>query len=229
MGGFAALALAWLAIVGGALVARIEPWRTARAAFIAVPFMLAAVPLIFTRTGESLGTVALGPLVLTIGGEGLREFATIALKSWVSVQAALLLAFTTPFHDLVEGLRRLRLPRIMVAIMSFMYRYLGVLTDEATRMLRARASRSADPGTGRAGGTLAWRAAGTGHLVGSLFLRAYERSERVHAAMLARGFEGDIRHLEGPRPSGLALAAFIALVAALVAFELAAHAWLPRL
>ena len=105
-------------------------------------------------------------------------FATIALRSWICVQAALLLAFTTPFHELVDGLRELRLPQVMVSIISFMYRYLGVLADEATRMSRARASRSADP-DGHGGGSLAWRAKVTGAMVGSLFLRSYERGERI--------------------------------------------------
>jgi cobalt/nickel transport system permease protein len=155
-------------------------------------------------------------------------FTTIALKSWISVQAALLLSFTTPFHDLIDGLRELRLPRIMVAIIGFMYRYMAVLTDEATRMLRARAARSADP-AGRGGGSLRWRATVTGGMVGSLFLRSYERSERIYAAMQARGFDGEFRYLAGPAIRPAQLAAFALLVLALVAFELLAHAWVPRL
>jgi cobalt/nickel transport system permease protein len=180
-----------------------------------------------TRPGEPLGTFDLGPLTLTVSGQGIREFSTIALKSWVSVQAALLLAFTTPFHDLADALRQLRLPRIMVAIVSFMYRYLAVLGDEAGRMNRARAARSASL-DGRPGGSLRWRASVTGRMVGSLFLRAYERGERVYAAMQARGFEGEIRHLHG-RPVRIAeyaaLGVVLACSGALVA---AAHLWLPR-
>jgi cobalt/nickel transport system permease protein len=168
-------------------------------------------------------------VALTISGDGLRQFTTIALKSWVSVQAALLLAFTTPFHELVDGLRQLRLPRIMVAIISFMYRYLAVLGEEATRMTRARAARSA--GTrdgGKGGGSIRWRARVTGAMVGSLFLRSYERSERIYAAMQARGFEGEFRHLHGRplRPAEVALLGTILLLC--TSFTLAAHLWLPR-
>jgi cobalt/nickel transport system permease protein len=108
--------------------------------------------------------------VLTVSGQGLREFATIGIKSWVSVQAALLLAFTTPFPDLVEALRRLHLPRLLVAIIGFMYRYLAVLTGEAGRLNRARLSRSAVV-EGRGGGSLRWRARVVGGMVGSLFAR----------------------------------------------------------
>ena len=127
-----ALAIAWLGLAApldaGAASGR-SAWR--RSAFFALPFVLAALPLVFTRPGDPLGTIEIGPLALTISGQGLREFTTIALKSWVSVQAALLLSFTTPFPDLVEALRRLRVPRLLVAIIGFMYRYLAVLAGEA--------------------------------------------------------------------------------------------------
>jgi cobalt/nickel transport system permease protein len=228
VGSFVAIGIGWLGVVAAALVARLGPFRTVRGSFIALPFMVAVLPLVFTRTGELLGTVDLGPVTLTVSGEGLREVATIVLKSWVSVQAALLLTFTTPFHDLIEGLRALRMPRIMVAIIGFMYRYLEVLTTEAGRMLRARAARSADAGTGRGGGTLRWRGRVAGNLVGSLFLRSYERSERIHGAMLARGFDGEFRYLAGPPLRPTALAAFATTLAGLAVFVVAAHLWLPR-
>jgi cobalt/nickel transport system permease protein len=229
VGAYPALLLAWLGLVALATVAHLGPWRTARGAFFALPFMLAALPLVFTRPGDPLGTAQLGPLAVTVSGEGLRQFTTIALKSWVSVQAALLLSFTTPFHALVDGLRELRLPRIMVAIISFMYRYLDVLAGEAGRMSRARAARSAAAPSGRGGGTLRWRASVTGHMVGSLFLRSYERSERIYAAMLARGFDGELRSMPGPPLSTGTLVAFASALAVLVAFELAAHVWIPTL
>jgi cobalt/nickel transport system permease protein len=226
VGAYAALGVAWLCVIVVSAAAHLGMFRPARRAFLAAPFLLAAFPLIFTRPEDPLGTFALGPLTLTISGEGLRLFTTIALKSWISVQAALLLAFTTPFHELVDALRQLRLPAIMVAIISFMYRYLAVLADEATRMTRARAARSAAPDRGRGGGSIAWRARVTGGLVGSLFLRSYERSERIYAAMQARGFEGEVRHLHSRalRASeyaviGLVLAACLAFVVAVNALQ----------
>lgn len=227
MGGFVALGLGWLATLGMARLARVGTFRAPRMAFLALPFALAALPLVVTRTGEPLGTLELGPIALAISGQGLREFATILLKSWISVQAALLLAFTTPFHDLVDGLRQLRLPWLMVAIVGFMDRYLGVLTGEAGRMTRARAARSAAPG-GRGGGSIRWRAAVTGHLVGTLFLRSYERSERIYLAMQARGFEGRRPAAGGPAFGPRRLAWLGLGLALLAGFEVAAHAWLPR-
>lgn len=224
VGAFLALGVMWLALVAASTVARLGPLKLSRNGFIAAPFLLAAVPLIFVRTGDPLGTI--GPL--TVSGEGLRMFASIALKAWLSVQAALLLTFTTPFHDLVDALRDLRLPRVLVAIIAFMYRYLAVLGEEAGRMLRARAARSAQAVAGTSGGSLAWRARVTGQMVGSLFLRSYERSERIYAAMQARGFEGTFRHLAARRIERLAWGVFGLLMVMLAAFEIAAHLWLPR-
>ena len=218
-----------MALTFASLIAGLGALKLSRGAFVAFPFLLAALPLVFIRSGDPLGGFSIGPWELTVSGQGLREFATIALKSWLSVQVALLLTFTTPFHDLVDALRRLRLPLVMVGIISFMYRYLAVLGEEGSRMLRARAARSAvAAGGARAGGSIAWRARTTGGMVGALFLRSYERSERIYAAMQARGFEGTLRHLHGRGMTGSEWLVGGLLTAALVAYEIAAHLWLAR-
>lgn len=206
-------------------LARLGPLRLVRGAFVALPFVLVALPLVFVRPGDPLGSIELGPVRLTVSGEGLRLFATIAAKSWLSVQVALLLTFTTPFHDLLDALRELRLPRILVAIIGFMYRYLAVLGDEAQRLIRARAARSAVAVDGRGGGSIRWRAGVTGNMVGSLFLRSYERSERIYDAMIARGFEGTFRHLGLRRITPSEWVAFGLVLAALAGWVVAAHLW----
>jgi cobalt/nickel transport system permease protein len=228
VGSALAFALAWVTLVACSATAGLGPFRLTRTAVIALPFTLAAFPLIFTLQQQVVGAVDLGPLHVTISAEGLRRFLTIATGSWLAVQVALLLAFTTPFHDLVDALRELRLPRILVAIISFMYRYSAVLADEAARMTRARDARSADP-SGRGGGTLRWRASVTGRMVGSLFLRAYERSERIYAAMQARGFEGEFRHMGARALTRTDLTGFAVAFAVVAAYLVAALVWLPRL
>lgn len=228
MGSFLALGVAWLVLVTCSATAGLGPFRLSRAAVVALPFTLAALPLIFTLPGETLATLQLGPLTLTVSAEGLRRFLTIAIGSWLSVQVALLLAFTTPFHDLVDALRELHLPRVMIAIISFMYRYLAVLSDEASRMIRARDARSAAGASG-GGGSIRWRATVAGRMVGSLFLRAYERSERVYAAMQARGFEGEFRHLRARALARSDIAALVLGIALLAGWAVVAIAWLPRL
>lgn len=227
IGAYGALGIAFVSLVAASALARLGPLRLARGAFVAAPFVLVALPLVFLRPGEPIGDLDLGPVHLTISGEGLRTFLTIALKSWLSVQVALLLTFTTPFHDLLDALRELRLPRILVAIIGFMYRYLAVLGDEAHRLTRARAARSAEAPGRQAGGSVAWRARVTGQMVGSLFLRSYERSERIYDAMVARGFEGTFRHMELRAIRTAEWVTFGLVLAALVAYIAGAYLWMP--
>lgn len=225
-GSFPALLVVWFVLVGMSVVARLGPWRLVRGSWIVLPFAIVALPLLFTRPGDAIWAADLGPLRPAISGEGLRDALTIVLKSWLSVQVALLLTYSTTFSSLIEALRSLRLPAIMVGTISFMYRYLSVIGEEASRMNRARSARSASAG-GR-GGSLRWRARTTGAMVGALFIRSYERSERVYAAMLARGFDGTIRGGELARPEAGALAAFAASLLAIGLFTAVTIVWGPR-
>jgi hypothetical protein len=94
---------------------------------------------------------------------------SILARSWLSVQAAILLTATTSFPDLAYGLRHLYIPEILVSTISFMVRYLHVLSAEASRLMKARAARSARL-PGRKGGGLLWRARVTGNMIGQLFV-----------------------------------------------------------
>lgn len=227
-GAFVAYAIVWLVLMAASTLAHLGPLRLVRGSWVVLPFVLVAVPLLFTRPGEVLLTLQLGPATFTISDAGLRETLSIAAKSWLSVQAALLLAYTTPFADLIDALRALRIPSVVVSIISFMYRYLAVLTDEAARMSRARRSRSAEAPEGRSGGSVAWRARVTGAMVGSLFIRSYERSERIYAAMLSRGFTGTFHSAGLPRPDQRSLAWFMLALLGITAFVVAANLWAPR-
>jgi cobalt/nickel transport system permease protein len=186
-------------------------------ALLALPFVLAALPVIFTTRGTVLFTLPLG---LAASVPGVERFVSISLKSWISLQAAILLASTTVFPDILMALRALGLPRLLVAIIGLMWRYLFVIVDEVLRLMRARTARSGESGQiGRkAGGTLWWRARITGGMAGSLMLRSIERSDRIYNAMLSRGYDGEVRSLPHPglrRVDWLILVAFLALLALL--------------
>ncbi len=157
--------------------------------------MLAALPLVFTAPGEPLAQHPAGRLSINISGPGLVRFASIALKSWISVQAAIILASSTPFPELLAAMRAMRIPRLLVAIFGLMWRYLFVLVDEVLRLTRARAARSghSERTDVRPGGSWAWRARVTGGMAGNLFLRALERSDRIYMAMVSRGYDGEVR------------------------------------
>ena len=164
---------------------------------LAVPFVLAALPIIFTTPGPEVARFFVGSWDVSISQAGLERFISITLKSWISIQAAIVLAASTPFPDLLVAMRAIRLPRLIVAIFGLMWRYLFVLVDEAIRLNRARAARSSQPASsaGKSGGSIIWRGRVAGGMVGNLFLRAFERSDRIYMAMLSRGYDGDVRSL----------------------------------
>lgn len=169
-------------------------------AALAFPFVLAALPLVFTASPPNLYETTLGGIALRISQPGLERFLSIAFKSWISVQAAIVLATSTPFPELLVAMRAIKIPRLLVAIFGLMWRYLFVLADESMRLIRARASRSglSAPGGGKPGGSVLWRARVTGGMAGSLFLRAFERSDRIYMAMTSRGYDGEVRMLSLP-------------------------------
>lgn len=214
--------LYWALLAGLAAAGRLGAWRVARAAALALPFALAALTLIFTTPGAPVAQIG----GLTVTDAGLERFAAITLKSWLAAQAALLLALSTPVVDVLWALESLRVPVTLVQIIGFMYRYLGTLTEEAERLLRARAARSGVAAGRRSGGRVLWRAQVAGGMVGSLFLRSYERSERVYAAMQARGYTGRPARLDGaPHPGRDSVVQGAAVVMAAGAVLLLALFW----
>jgi cobalt/nickel transport system permease protein len=187
-GAFLALGIAVLVAL---LVARISLAQLLRYSLVVLPFAgVAAVSLPFTQDGLILGTWRLWGVRLSLTDQGLISFTAVLVKSWLSVLISGLLVMTTAFPALLSALRALGVPSVLTATISFMYRYLFVLVDEAVRMQTAREARSAG-----SGGTLLWRVRVLGGMIGSLFIRSYERSERIYAAMLSRGYAGHIRSL----------------------------------
>lgn len=173
---------------------------------LALPFVLAALPVIFTyQQGDLVFTISIGSWTLQAYSGGVERFISVALKSWLSLQIAIVLAASTPFPDLLRAMRAIHIPRLIVAIFGLMWRYLFVLVDEAMRLMRARASRSSrsDQAGLKTGGSIAWRGRVTGGMAGSLFLRGIERSDRIYMAMLARGYDGEIRTFPLPQLSSL--------------------------
>lgn len=190
------LGLLVVPVILGAFLSRLGPWFVLRRTFLALPFVLAAVPLLFTREGDTIFTL---PVVgWDASREGAEAVATILARSWIAVGIAALLVSTTSIVEILRALRWFRVPGLLVATVFFAYRYFYVIGDEAQRMLRARDARSAAIPGYRAGRNVRWRAGVAGHMVGSLFVRSLERSERVYAAMQARGYRGEHRFLDAP-------------------------------
>jgi cobalt/nickel transport system permease protein len=194
-GAWTAFGLAWIFLLWANHLSNLGLDFTFRRSLIALPFALAAVSAIFSPLGNPIAEWHIGSLKLVPTDYGLIKFASILVRSWLSVQVAILLVAVTRFPDMIHAFEHLRVPKILTTIVSFLYRYLFVLTDEVMRLLRAREARSATVAGQRSGRSVAWRAKVTGNMAGQLFLRSYERSDRIYNAMLSRGYTGQLRTL----------------------------------
>jgi cobalt/nickel transport system permease protein len=184
-------------VLAAAIASSIPLTTFFKRSLVVLPFVMAAIPLLFTIPGPGLGTLGLGSLHLTISQAGLTRFITIFLKSWISIQSAILITATSPIQDILKAMRAFRLPRIFVEVIGLMWRYLFLFREESQKMIQARSSRSGESPEkkSKSGGTFWWRGQVTGGMAGSLFLRSLERSNRVYHAMLSRGYDGEF-----PRP-----------------------------
>jgi len=171
------------------VVAAIPPGWIAARSLIEAPFLVLAVLLPFAEGGQRVDVAG-----LSLSVSGLLAGWNIVIKGTLGVLTSLTLAATTSPRDLLLGLQRLRVPGTVTTIATLMLRYVEVIVGEAKRMRVARISRGHDP-------RLLWQAGATARGVGSLFLRAYERGERVHLAMLARGWTRAMPVL-GQTPAG---------------------------
>ena len=152
--------------------------------FVVLPFvMLCAVFIPFLHQDASGGGYNLGIGRLSVSRSGLLLFWNVLVKALFGVCSMVLFVDSTPFPDVLRALDGLRFPRLTVMLAGFVHRYAFVIAEEALRMKRAMDSRGYR-------GRWLWQAAVVGRMIGTLFLRSYERGERVYLAMLARGFDG---------------------------------------
>ncbi|MER5575554.1 cobalt ECF transporter T component CbiQ [Streptomyces massasporeus] len=163
-----------------ACVARVPAAFLLRRLLIEVPFVAFAVLMPFVAEGERVDVLG-----LSLSVNGLWGAWNVLAKGTLGVAASVLLAATTELRELLLGLQRLKLPPLLVQIASFMIRYGDVITDEMRRMRIARESRGFEAKGVRHWGVLAKSA-------GALFIRSYERGERVHLAMVSRGYAGSM-------------------------------------
>ncbi|MFI2783391.1 cobalt ECF transporter T component CbiQ [Streptomyces sp. ALB3] len=175
-----AFALYALLLAAVAAAARIPPGFLLKRLVIEVPFVAFAFLMPFVVPGEQ--TELLG---VSVSVPGLWGAWNVLAKGTLGVAASVILASTTELRSLLLGLQRLRLPPLLVQIASFMIRYGDVITDELRRMSIARRSRGFEASGVRHWGVLAKTA-------GALFIRSYERGERVHLAMVSRGYTGTL-------------------------------------
>ncbi len=167
-----------------AMIAKMPPLVILPRMMVEVPFALFAVLMPFFGPEPNLDFLG-----LSLSQAGLLAGWGILIKGTLGVISSIILAGTTPARDLLLGLERLHVPPLIVQIASFMLRYVHVVADEMNRMKLARESRGFD-----AKGIKSWPI--IAHSAGSLFIRSYERGERVHLAMLSRGYTGRLPEID---------------------------------
>ena len=200
-------------LVGAARAARIPAGFLVRRLLVLIPFVLFAVFLPFVGTGARTDVIG-----ISLSIEGLWGAWTILAKATLGVTASIVMAATTEVPDILLGLDRLKVPRLITAIAGFMIRYLDVVLGEMHRMRVAMRSRGYDP-------RWIWQGWALATSAGALFIRSYERGERVYQAMASRGYQGHMPVLGAAptRPGSWSRAlafpaiAWAAAVAALIA------------
>ncbi|MBP2667987.1 MAG: cobalt transporter, inner rane subunit CbiQ [Deltaproteobacteria bacterium] len=161
----------------------------ARKVALVLPFALAVGMLnpLFDREVA----VRLGPFGIP---GGWVSCASIVVRAVLTVSAALLLVGVTGFPEICRAMERLGVPQAFTVQLLFLYRYIFVLTEEGARSSRARELRSFG---GKGLGIASY-----GSLVGHLLLRTWMRADRIHMAMLSRGFTGEFHARRPPRFGG---------------------------
>lgn len=171
-------------------VSKLPVIKVAKRATVEIPFLLFAILMPFFSKGEEI--MVLG---VEVSKTGLIAALSIIVKGTIGVLTAILLSGTTPAREILRGFELLKMPSLLVQIMTFMLRYMNVITDEVERMKVARIARGF---TER--GIRDWKfIAGT---AGALFVRSYERGERVHTSMISRGYQGALPQTEKPLVTG---------------------------
>lgn len=202
----AKVAATFLFVLCAAITPRTAIWAFAvYGALLAALIVISGIPLRFVaaRLAVVLPFVVFAFLVPVIGEgervpvlgvplsiEGLWAMWSILAKAGVGATSSIILAGTTEVADLLKGLTRLRVPPVFVSITSFMVRYMELMADSLGRMRTAMVARGYDP-------RWLWQAKPIAYSAGALFVRSYERGERIHAAMLSRGYTGVMPDLAG--------------------------------
>jgi cobalt/nickel transport system permease protein len=163
-----------------ATVAQLPPLVLLRRLVVEVPFLLFVLALPLLGEPPDVDVLGMGLSVV-----GLQAAAAIALKATFGLLATGILAATTPLPDIITGLERLRVPPLFTTVAGFMVRYVEVLYSELTRLRTARSCRGGDT-------RWLWQAHDIAGSVGALFVRSFERGERVALAMASRGYDGTV-------------------------------------
>jgi cobalt/nickel transport system permease protein len=199
-------------IVALVMVARLPIGFVLRRLVIELPFVAFAFFLPIVGQGERVDVLG-----VSLSVAGLWGAWNILIKGTIGVAASIVMSATTPMPEILHGLERLRLPKVFVSICGFMIRYADVVSGEMRRMHVARESRGHNP-------HWIWQARAVASSAGALFIRSYERGERVYLAMVSRGYNGAMPVFDRHRAAGRDWAVALSLPATAAAISIVAWA-----
>ena len=210
------LAILYGATIAAARASRVPFGFFVKRVWLGIPFFagIVVLPAIFFVPGPRLFDLGIGPAHLAPSWNGIAGAALFIGRVGVSVSIAILLVVTTPWADVLKSLRALKVPQVFILVLSMTYRYIFLFLHTANGILLARKSRMVGRTSG--GEQRRW-ITGT---MGNLMSRAFKMSNDVYAAMLARGFGGEIRTFSIYRlcPADVAALAGVAAIAVAAVF-----------
>jgi cobalt/nickel transport system permease protein len=171
---------------------------------VAIEFVFIGVVLLGTLFRDG-GEILWSWGFLRITSAGLLVLGSVALKAFLCLCTVNILVLTTAIPDLLQALVTLKTPPLLVAILASMYRYLAVLIAEFNSMRRAAIARNLMSSP-------RWQRLLVGHMIGALFIRTYERGDRIYQAMLSRGYTGSLPSVQVPQSKLKDYLAIIAIV-----------------
>jgi cobalt/nickel transport system permease protein len=204
-----AFALYALVLATLATTARLGTRFVATRMLIEIPFVVAALAFPFLTGGDKVTVLG-----LELSRTGLWDMWNVLAKATLGLLTSVVLAGTTDIPSMLKGFEKLHVPRALTAIMGFMIRYLDVVLGEFRRMRVAMQSRGHNP-------TWIGQVGPFARSAGLIFIRSYERGERVYLAMASRGYTGQMPTTVGDDATagqwtaGMAVPAIAWLVAAL--------------
>jgi cobalt/nickel transport system permease protein len=167
-----------------------------RTFLLEIPLIFVLAPLPFIKLDTSLLPVSIMGFAFQISQHQILHIGVLLLRSWLIIFTMVLLTMTTPADDLLFSLSSIGVPEVLVNIITLMWRYLSLFISDSQKLTSAREMRSVSPSGLRLNKQrFLWNIQVTGSILGNLFLRAYERSERIFQAMQLRGFDGTLRSL----------------------------------
>lgn len=184
---FGAYAAVLVAVVAAA---ELPPGFVLRRLVVVVPFVAFAFLIPFVAGGEEVTVLGVG-----LSREGLWGAWNVLAKAVLGASVSIVVAGTTEEARILKGLDRLRVPTTITLIAAFMLRYLTLIVEELRRARTAMLARGYAP-------RWLWETRPLASAAGAVFVRSYERGERVHAAMLSRGFTGTMPELDTRVASG---------------------------